>query len=273
MTRPRGLGRLLRRLLADYGSPGRGEEYLSILRLARDRGYRLLSLEDFVACSRDGGGSARCVILRHDVDIDDVPGNEAFFRAELEVGARATYYFRLSTARTHLGLIERLRDAGFEVGYHFEEGATLAKQWRWRSREEVFGHRDEIVSAFRQNCESIRNSWSPALRSVAAHGDWINRKLGFINNELIDRRTLAECGLAFEAYDSDIRDAVDTYVSDVATPPQKWTRGVGPIDEIRAGRCRLYMLTHERRWHPGRLAKASADAGRLRDAVRYFFRR
>jgi hypothetical protein len=133
----------------------------------------------------------------------------------------------------------------------------------------VFRHREEIVSEFRHNCVSVRKTWNPALRSVAAHGDWINRRQGFTNNELIDRLVLDRCGLEFEAYDPEIFGAVDAYVSDVADPGEMWAGGVSPLDSMRKGLQRIYMLTHERNWHPDRRAKVLADGARLWDGVRF----
>jgi hypothetical protein len=262
-------GRVVRRLRAEYASPSRIDEYTSILRRAKEAGYALISLGEFVESLRKGKPAERCVILRHDVDINAVGANEAFFRTELAHGAHSTFYFRLSTFQRHARLIRWLREAGFEVGYHFEEGATIAKRRRLASRELVFQHRDEIVGEFRRNCDGIRAHWNSELRSVCAHGDWINRKLGFTNNELIDRRVLDECGLEFEAYDSDVRAVVDVYLSDAVHLPERWRDGVTPFDAIENGSNRIYILTHDGRWHPDRLAKASAEASRIWDLVRF----
>ena len=257
------------RIRSDYLSPSRVEEYGSILRRAREAGYRLISLEQFVAGLRKQEPEAPALILRHDVDIKDVAGNEAVLEAEIRNEANATYYFRLSTAKNHSRLIRRMLTQGFQVGYHFEEAATVAKRRRLRSRQDVFLHREEIVEDFRRNCDEIRSTWSPHLRSVAAHGDWINRRLGFTNNELINRGILGECGLDFEAYDPEIMKAVDVYVSDAVTPPGRWAGGRTPLGSIEEGKRRVYMLTHERRWNPGRLAKARADASRAWETARF----
>jgi hypothetical protein len=266
--------RILWRLRTDYGTRSRRDEYSQILRKAQEGGYQIIALGTFVQRLRSAAMNPvdRVLILRHDVDIGNVAGNRMFYEAEKELGGRATYYFRLATAPAHSELIGRLLGDGFEVGYHFEEAATVAKERRLRSREAVLGCRDEIVARFRSNCEQFRRRWNPQLRSVSSHGDWINRRLGVINNELIDEPVLASCGLDFEGYAAEIQGAVNVYVSDVAVPPQSWARGTSPWDAFRDQKRRIYMLTHERQWHGGRWAKAAADANRIWEATFYLAR-
>ena len=128
-----------RRVRADYGGKDRAAEYRTLLETARDAGYALVSLGAFraaVAADADAP-SGPILALRHDIDVVDVAGNEAFLAAETAVGATATYYLRLATAPAHAAFVGRLHDAGFEVGYHYEEAATLAKRIRARDRAAV----------------------------------------------------------------------------------------------------------------------------------------
>ena len=89
-------------------------------------------------------------------------GNEAFLAAETAVGATATYYLRLATAPAHAAFAGRLHDAGFDVGYHYEEAATVAKRIRARDRAAVEAQRPAIEAAFRQNVERFRAATPPA---------------------------------------------------------------------------------------------------------------
>lgn len=75
--------------------------------------------------------NCRLLVLRHDVDVRDVAGNEAFVAVERAVGARSSFCSRRSTAGEHARLVRRPLDVGFEVGYR----------------------------------------WNPQPQSVAAHGD------------------------------------------------------------------------------------------------------
>lgn len=257
-----------------YGGRDRREEYAGLLRAARDAGFELISLAHFHALSTAASAPpGRWLALRHDVDICDPAGNEAFRAIELEVGARSTFYFRWSAVEAHEHLIRRLLRDEFEVGYHFEEAATVAKRYALASRPAVEARRDEIADMMRRNCETFRERWNPDLASISSHGDWANRRLGFANNEFVTPELLAACGLQFEAYGDEILGRVAAYVSDVARPPQEWTGGYGLIEALGDGRAPICMLTHERRWHVNRKASAAADVDRLRDELAYRWHR
>lgn len=245
-----------------------------MLRAARDAGFELMSVADFHVRSIVGSAPpGRWLALRHDVDICDPVGNEAFRAIELDAGARSTFYFRWSTVAAHGDLIRRLLRDDFEVGYHFEEGATVAKRHALASRQAVEARRSEITELLRRNCEVFRDRWNPDLVSISSHGDWANRRLGFANHEFVTPELLAACNLHFEAYGDEILGRVAAYVSDVATPPQEWTGGYGLLEALRDGRAPICMLTHERRWHVNRKASAAADLDRLRDELAYRWRR
>jgi len=261
-------------LRVKYGGRDRRVEYAGLLRAARSAGFELMSLADFNARSTlDSAPPARWLALRHDVDICDPVGNEAFRAIEMEAGARSTFYFRWSTVGAHEDLIRRLLRDEFEVGYHFEEAATVAKRHALTSRPAVEARREEIADLTRRNCATFRERWNPDLASISSHGDWANRRLGFSNNEFISPELLTDCGLRFEAYGDEILGRVTAYVSDVATPPQEWTDGYGLIESLRDGHASICMLTHERRWHVNRRASVTADVDRLRDELAYRWRR
>ena len=258
-----------RRVRVDYGGKDRAAEYRTLLETARDAGYSLVSLGAFrAAVAADADAPAGPILaLRHDIDVTDVAGNEAFLAAETAVGATATYYLRLATAPAHAAFVGRLHDAGFDVGYHYEEAATVAKRIRARDRAAVDAQRPAIEAAFRQNVDRFRARYAPDLRSVASHGDWMNRALGFRNIEFVTPELLTACGLDFEAYDASILGRADVYVSDVATPPALWTDGLGLTEAIAAGSTRIVMLTHERQWHTNRTASLRSDATRLFEGI------
>ncbi len=257
------------RLVADLKPMNRGAEYESVLRSALDAGYEVIGLEEYQSRINRGILNRPTLAIRHDVDIGNVAGDEMFLAIERRLGVSATYYFRLSTARSHARFIDRLHKAEFEVGYHFEEPATLAKRDRLQSRDAVFAHRAEIASRFLENCAAIRASWGPALRSASSHGDWVNRRLGFTNEELIDEALLAEANLEFEAYDPQLLEASEVYVSDVATPPSQWAGDYSLSAAITENKNPIYLLAHERQWHTAPLANSLANFQRVGETLRY----
>ena len=255
-------------------SVDRRDEYSGLLGAAQRGGYELVSLQGFhVRATKAEIPNWRVLALRHDVDISDVEGNEAFYEVERAIGARSTFYFRESTSGVHRDFMRRLLRDGFEVGYHYEEGATVAKRHGLTSRAAVEERRGEIVALFRRNCAEFRGRWNPGLSSVASHGDWANRRLEFANHEFVTPGLLAECGLRFEAYADDFLGRFDVYVSDVALFPQRWAAGYGIEEAIRDGHQRICLLTHERRWHVSRRAGLTADVTRAADGVRFEWNR
>ena len=66
-----------------------------------------------------------------------------------------------------------------------------------------------------RNVDRFRARYAPDLRSVASHGDWMNRALGFRNNEFVTAELLAACDLDFEAYDESVLGRADAYVPSV----------------------------------------------------------
>ena len=256
-----------------HGTEDRRDEYARLLAASKRAGYELVGLQEFHERAPVEGEDWRALALRHDVDIRDVDGNEAFLAVERSVEARATYYFRMSTAGPHADLIRRLLRGGFEVGYHYEEGATVAKRHGLTSRAALEARRSEVAALFRDNCAEFRNRWNPGLSSVASHGDWINGRLGFANSVFVTPQLLSECGLRFEAYAGDFLSGFDVYVSDAARYPARWANEYGVYEAMRDGRRRICLLTHERRWHPSCLAGLAADAGRVADGARYEWNR
>jgi len=259
------------RLKADYLIGSRIGEYKKLLRTAREQNYLIWSLVEYYDYLRSGATQSkfRCLALRHDVDVLNIRCTEKFYEMELDQGVHATYYFRLSTAKAHERLIENLLRDGFEVGYHFEEAAAVAKRRHLRSRDEVFSCRAGIAEMFRHNCQVFRNLYNPQFRSACSHGDWINRRLGFINHELIDANLLAECGLSFEAYQDTFQSRFDVYVSDIADPPARWKNNFSPYDAFAAKKRCIYLLTHERYWYPGPVVNTVENLNRAWEGLRY----
>jgi hypothetical protein len=265
------LAQLAYRIRSDYLIGSRRPEYDELLRRASALNYDLLSLIEFYDLEKNIilPTGYRCIGLRHDVDVGNVASTRMLHKVEEKHNAHATYYFRLSTAAKCEKLIGLLLARGFEVGYHFEEAATLAKRRHLQSRAEVFSYREEIQTMFRQNCQAFRSRYNTQLRSVCSHGDWINRKLGFINNEFLDDHILEECGLSFEAYQQSFKCRFDDYISDVATFPDRWARGRSPEKALDDGKERIYLLTHDRQWHPGPIVNTVANVERVWEAFCY----
>ena len=128
--------RFLWRLYSDFLMPSRLRLYEKLLEEAGDRGYELHSVASFWEVIKEGGPHthARYLILRHDVDTD-VRTARAMFAIEQKRGARASYYFRLSTL--DVPFMKSIHQAGSEASYHYEEIAAFGKRRGCSGREEA----------------------------------------------------------------------------------------------------------------------------------------
>ena len=234
--------RLADRVYADFLLPDRLPLYRDLLAGALAAGYAIDSISGWRQRSQSGRQTPT-IILRHDVDTD-VGTATRKLAIERSLGVVATYFFRLSTAS-----VELMRDAdaaGFEVGYHFEELATVAKRHRLRRPEQVERHLPEIQEEFRANLLALRATTGLALRVVAAHGDAVNRRLGIRNQALLTPELRRELEIDLEANDPHFVRTVTTRITD-AQHPEYW-RPHPPDVAIARGDPVIYLLTHPRQW-------------------------
>ena len=94
--------------------------YKLLLEKFQQHNYAIVAYEDFI----QKPPSKKLVIMRHDVD--KYPDNSYWSaKAEKEIGARATYYFRIVKESNDPETIRAIADLGHEIGYHYED-LTLA---------------------------------------------------------------------------------------------------------------------------------------------------
>jgi hypothetical protein len=257
----------LDRVYADFLLPSRLDAYRRLLVSALEAGYRTWSLERFWRAiqtdSYDPG--LRHLVLRHDVDTDAGTAR-SFWEIERDLGVVASYYFRLSTLDHRLML--EMSGSGSEASYHYEELATVARQYRLHTAEQTLDHMTEARDLFRRNLRRLRDRTGLAMRVVASHGHFINRDLGLANWALLsDHGFREELGVDLEAYDDALMRHVTSRHSD-ALHPNYWI----PEDPGLAIARRepvIYLLTHPRVWHADRLHNLRDDVGRLAESVVY----
>src|SRR5438105_4034276 len=127
--------RIYWRFYQNFLMPSRIPEYRALLSEANAKGYESVTISSLAACASGRAVLPRlALVLRNDVD-SDVSTARAMFQVERALGIRATYYFRLSTLDAQL--MRELQDYGNEVGYHYEEVATAAKRYGYRSSADV----------------------------------------------------------------------------------------------------------------------------------------
>jgi hypothetical protein len=232
---------IFRRIYSDYLMPSRMADYDALLQLAQQAGYRQISVRDFVL--EQAGDGLRTLVHRHDID-SDLRTAAKMFEVETRHGIKASYYFRLSTL--DVGFMRAIEEYGSEASYHFEEVADFAKRHHIRDADVVRTRFPIIRAQFRQNLERIELALGRKIVTVASHGDFANRRLQVINNEILeDQAFRTRCGIACETYDKALLSRFDMYISD--RPPPVLYHPMPPAAAF--GRYQsICLLTHPVQW-------------------------
>jgi hypothetical protein len=260
---------LATRVYRDYLKPERLDEFRRLVRRAVDLRYETMTLSAFAELAAAGGPAmrGRVLLLRHDVD-SDVPRARRMWEIERQSGAVGTFFFRRAT--WDVAFMRELRSAGCEVGYHYEELATLVKE---RGAATAGEARQLIAPArerLRGSLAELRAGSALELDVIASHGDFANRAVEVANVELLaDPAFRAEIGVRLEAYD--VEDHVDVRASDGASPGYWWPQD--PIEALERGERVVEVLIHPRAWGAAPIANARIDLDRMLDGARYGLRR
>jgi hypothetical protein len=257
------------RVYRDYLEPDRLDELRRLLRCAVEQRYETMTLLAFAERVAAGtlGARARVLLLRHDVD-SHVPRARRMWEIERQLGIVGTFFFRRST--WDVPFMRELAAAGCEVGYHYEELATLIKEHgaptAGAARELIVPARDRLRAALAE----LRADSGLALDVLASHGDFANRAVDVANVELLgDAAFRTQIGARLEGYD--IEAHVDVRCSDGAGP-ERWSP-VDPELELARGARVVELLIHPRGWGAAPVTNARMDVERLIDGARYRLRR
>jgi hypothetical protein len=257
------------RVYRDYLEPDRLDELRRLLRCAVEQRYETMTLLAFAERVAAGtlGARARVLLLRHDVD-SHVPRARRMWEIERQLGIVGTFFFRRST--WDVPFMRELAAAGCEVGYHYEELATLIKEHgaptAGAARELIVPARDRLRAALAE----LRADSGLALDVLASHGDFANRAVDVANVELLgDAAFRTQIGARLEGYD--IEAHVDVRCSDGAGP-ERWSP-VDPELELARGAPVVELLIHPRGWGAAPVTNARMDVERLIDGARYRLRR
>ncbi len=225
--------------------PSRLDEYERLLVTLRERDYRFTSVGRYAdQLPYSGEISEDLVILRHDVDTD-IPTARRMFEIERGLGIDSSYFFRLSTLAPEL--MTSIASSGSEASYHFEEIAIIAKKRGLRSRAEVFAAMPEIQDLFAENLGRLRRLTGLPMTTIASHGDFVNRRLGVTNYELLDEKLRRELSISHEVYDNDLQEGLEARIAD-RPPPLKW-HPISPVEASGNRLSKIYILIHPKQWH------------------------
>lgn len=231
------------RLYQDLLMPSRLAAYEQLLRRIAGRGYAFLRVVDMAAWARRGDAPAMSCVLRMDVD-SDLPTAQRMFEIAAANGIRGTYYFRKSTFNAKL--MRQIEAQGSEVGYHYEELSTLARQLGLGGKADIDAHLLEIRTCFANNMLEFADILGHLPKTISSHGDFINRKLGVANHYAINIALRERFGIVAEAYDEWLNVHVGARCSDRGPPV--WWKPAAPEEAIERRVPCIYLVVHPRQW-------------------------
>lgn len=139
--------------------------YQNLIKTFLEQKYLLMSYEKYLNLKLNTS-SKKLVILRHDVDKRPIQSyNMALI--ENQIGVTASYYFRIVKESNQPDIIEKIRDLGHEIGYHYED-LSLAN-----------GDFNTAIREFEKNLNYFRKFYP--VKTICAHGSplskWSNQKI------------------------------------------------------------------------------------------------
>ena len=160
----------------------------------KKKSYNFLTFKEFITVPAE-----RSVILRHDVD--RLPLN-ALKIAELEErsGVKGSYYFRSVKESFDEKIIKQIAGMGHEVGYHYENLATIGKKMKLRIQDtgDRGPHRElyELaIEDFEENLKKFREI--VPVKTICMHGSPTSK---FDSRDLWKKYNYRDYGIIGEPY-------------------------------------------------------------------------
>lgn len=255
---------VLNRIYSDYFLPSRLGEYERLLSTAVKEGYRHLTIPEFYSLAKSNSLTEKYFIHRHDIDTDVSTAREMFL-IEKKLGVKTSYYFRLSTI--DVALMNDIRNSGSEAGYHFEELSDYCKAKKIKTAEEAKKHYNEIRDNFSGNFSALEKKVGFKIKTIASHGDFVNRIIGVSNFDFITRELMDRNGIDFECYDDLLLKNYGTILSDSGYP--EFYHPSNPFDAIKKNHPRIYLLTHPRHWRKAIIENTADNFSRFIQGFKY----
>jgi hypothetical protein len=224
-------------------SRSRWPEYERFLRSARENGYRIVSLEDWVSEGQPVAGEPT-LILRHDVD--QHPRSALRMAAiEKKLGVRSSWYFRWRTA--HPAVVESVKGDGFQVGLHYETMSRIALE---RGLHEEPS--EELIESCRELLRSelsvFERLFGPC-RAAVPHGD---SRIPEVHNALLLKGQ--DCSAYSIEYDgNEVMRGHDLglWLTDRIASEGGWMEGIDPLEKLAAQDSPILIVTHPNNWASG----------------------
>jgi len=252
------------RLYWDYFAPSRLGRLEEIYLYALNCGYKIISIEQFLNIIRLNKikPTDKYLISRHDVDSDD-DCVKLIVDIEKRLKISSSFYFRIKTI--NLEMMEIVKSAGSEVGYHYEEIATLAKANGWRKEEDIDWQ--YVRNLFKENCRKFKEVAGVSLMTVCSHGDFANRWLGVPNYKLLTEELKIELGIQAEVYERSIAYHYELSISDEDS--EIGFSPISPLVAISNSVNPIHLLTHPRQLRVNWIENTKENLERIFQGYRY----
>lgn len=254
------MSRILNRIYNDYFMKDRILEYEKLLLLFKKNGYTFLCHKDYKKIN----DFSKTIFIRHDID-SDVKIARKMFEVEKKLEIKSTYYFRLNTIDDRL--VKDIINYGSEFGYHYEEIANYAKKYHIKDEKIIKNHYSKIRDEFLVNLKKLEERFKYKILTIAAHGDFVNRKLKVSNLDFINKDIRDKSGIVLEAYDNKLNKYIDFRIKD-GCYPNFWDKG-NPKEAIEKEYRNVLILIHTRWWNKSPLIRIKDDIKRVIEEVKY----
>lgn len=256
---------LANKLYSDYLMPSRLQDYENLIIAIKDAGYNQTSVRSAWSSIQSAGKLNGIFVHRHDIDTD-IATAKKMFDIERKHGAKSSFYFRLSTL--NVSFMREIEEYGSEASYHYEELATYAKNNHIKSPDVLRTKVALMQADFFENLQKIRRITGLSCKTVASHGDFANRKIGLINNFILnDYDFRNKCDIEVESYDVELMRHFDFRASD-RPYPAFWSP-LSPFKAIADKANNIFLLTHPRQWCSNIMANSRENAIRLYEGWRW----
>ena len=259
---------IFNRLYSDVLLPSRLDEYRALIEKALEYDFYVLSVKEYWDRLQKGMLPEKTLVLRHDIDTR-TPVTRLIHDIEVDLNVTSSFYFRVSTV--DLDVMRVISSHGSEVSYLYEELSTLVKKSAIHQADVDAGFMKLVRADFERNLMWFRSTTGLAAKTVASHGDFMNRRIGIANTCILDQNQLRErLGIELEAYDASFMNSIDARFSDT-TYPNFWKPST---PDSALDRCkRIYVLTHPRHWKACLRGNMNENFRRLQQDVVYRMRR
>ncbi|WP_320053578.1 hypothetical protein [uncultured Acetobacteroides sp.] len=256
---------MLRRIYDDYFKSSKIFEYDTILHFAKINDYEFHTVNSFANLTQNRRivFKKNILILRCDVDTKDIFCLKQFLNIEKKYDARCSYYFRLNTC--DYDIMQEIEQMGGEASYHYEEIATFAFKNRIKEKEIVLADLEHIRENFKINYLNMKAKSGLLMRTVASHGDYVNRKLKLTNIPIVSETVRTELGIIREAYDEEHMNYLTYRLADHNS--RNFTQEA--IDALSRRESVVELLIHPRQWKSDFIANTRENINRIYRGLLY----